>query len=101
MGGEVRVSLVNGEHPKVVQEMLGHASITLTMDTYSHVLPGMHLPFSIPNCASMPSMGRNSAGAVSVIGIPPGVGVHPHLRQRCAGRFPKYALHAGVGGRRP
>ncbi len=27
--------------PKVVQEMLGHASITLTMDTYSHVLPGM------------------------------------------------------------
>ena len=33
--------LVNGEHPKVVQEMLGHASIALTMDTYSHVLPGM------------------------------------------------------------
>jgi len=29
------------EHPKVVQEMLGHASITLTMDTYSDVLPGM------------------------------------------------------------
>ncbi len=29
------------EHPKVVQQMLGHASITLTMDTYSHVLPGM------------------------------------------------------------
>ena len=28
-------------YPKVVQEMLGHASITLTMDTYSHVLPGM------------------------------------------------------------
>ncbi len=26
---------------KVVQEMLGHTSITLTMDTYSHVLPGM------------------------------------------------------------
>lgn len=33
--------LANGEHPKVVQEMLGHASIALTMDTYSHVLPGM------------------------------------------------------------
>ncbi len=33
--------LVNGEHPKVVQEMLGHASITLTPDTYSHVLLGM------------------------------------------------------------
>ena len=30
-----------GVHPKIVSERLGHASITLTMDTYSHVLPGM------------------------------------------------------------
>jgi integrase len=28
-------------HPKYVQELLGHASITLTLDTYSHVLKGM------------------------------------------------------------
>ncbi|HEX8090294.1 MAG TPA: tyrosine-type recombinase/integrase [Blastocatellia bacterium] len=28
-------------NPKVVSERLGHASITLTMDTYSHVLPSM------------------------------------------------------------
>ncbi len=27
--------------PPKGQEMLGHASITLTIDTYSHVLPGM------------------------------------------------------------
>ncbi len=33
--------LRNGEHPKVVQEMLGHATIAITMDTYSHVLPNM------------------------------------------------------------
>jgi integrase len=26
-------------NPKIVQEMLGHATITQTMDTYSHVLP--------------------------------------------------------------
>jgi integrase len=26
---------------KIVQEMLGHSTITQTMDTYSHVLPGM------------------------------------------------------------
>ncbi len=31
--------LVAGENPKVVSERLGHASITLTLDTYSHVLP--------------------------------------------------------------
>ena len=30
-----------GENPKVVSERLGHASITLTLDTYSHVLPTM------------------------------------------------------------
>jgi integrase len=30
-----------GVHPKVVQEMLGHSQISLTLDTYSHVLPGL------------------------------------------------------------
>ena len=29
------------ENPKVVSERLGHASIVLTLDTYSHVLPSM------------------------------------------------------------
>ena len=33
--------LAQGVHPKVVQERLGHASISLTMDTYSHVIEGM------------------------------------------------------------
>ncbi len=33
--------LVAGEAPKVVQERLGHASITMTMDIYSAVLPNM------------------------------------------------------------
>jgi len=33
--------LAAGEHPKVVSERLGHATITLTLDTYSHVLPTM------------------------------------------------------------
>jgi integrase len=28
-------------HPKVVQEILGHSTIRMTMDTYSHVLPSM------------------------------------------------------------
>jgi integrase len=33
--------LVAGENPKVVAERLGHASVVLTLDTYSHVLPTM------------------------------------------------------------
>jgi integrase len=30
-----------GVHPKVVSERLGHASITITLDTYSHAIPAM------------------------------------------------------------
>lgn len=26
----------------IVQEMLGHSTITLTLDTYSHAIPGLH-----------------------------------------------------------
>ena len=33
--------LAQGVHPKIVQERLGHSQISLTLDTYSHVLPGM------------------------------------------------------------
>jgi integrase len=33
--------LKQGVHPKVVQERLGHASIAITLDTYSHVAPGL------------------------------------------------------------
>jgi integrase len=33
--------LAAGVHPKIAQERLGHASISITLDTYSHVLPGM------------------------------------------------------------
>ena len=28
-------------HPKVVQEILGHSQITMTLDVYSHALPSM------------------------------------------------------------
>ena len=30
-----------GQHPKYVQELLGHANISITLDTYSHVIEGM------------------------------------------------------------
>jgi integrase len=33
--------LGKGVHAKFVQELLGHATISITLDTYSHVLPGM------------------------------------------------------------
>ena len=33
--------LTKGVHPKIVQELLGHSSISITLDTYSHVLPNL------------------------------------------------------------
>jgi integrase len=33
--------LKQGVHPKVVQERLGHSSIQMTIDIYSHVSPGL------------------------------------------------------------
>lgn len=35
------LALSSGVHPKVVQERLGHSSIALTLDRYSHVVDGM------------------------------------------------------------
>jgi integrase len=33
--------LANGVHPKVASERLGHSTVGITLDLYSHVLPGM------------------------------------------------------------
>jgi integrase len=33
--------LRQGVHPKIVSERLGHSGIAITIDTYSHVLPGL------------------------------------------------------------
>jgi integrase len=33
--------LASGVHPKITQERLGHATVAITLDLYSHVMPGM------------------------------------------------------------
>jgi integrase len=39
--GSSAILKVGNVHPKIVQERLGHAQISLTLETYSHVVPGM------------------------------------------------------------
>lgn len=39
--GNATLLLGQGVHPKIVQERLGHSTIAMTLDTYSHVMPGM------------------------------------------------------------
>jgi integrase len=33
--------LKQGIHPRIVQERLGHSTISVTLDIYSHVAPGL------------------------------------------------------------
>ncbi len=35
------IALAQGVHPKVVQEALGHSTIAVTMDLYSHSIPSL------------------------------------------------------------
>lgn len=36
--------LVEGVHPRIVADRLGHVNMAITMNVYSHVLPGMQGP---------------------------------------------------------
>ena len=38
------ILLMAGEHPKFVQELLGHPNISITLDTHSHAIEGMDGP---------------------------------------------------------
>ena len=42
--GHATFLLKNNVHPKIVQERLGHADISMTLDTYSHLIPDMQAP---------------------------------------------------------
>ena len=35
------IMLKSGVHPKIVSERLGHATVAFTLDTYSHIVPGL------------------------------------------------------------
>ncbi len=37
----VTALFMRSEHPKIVQSLLGHSSITQTVDTYSHLMDGI------------------------------------------------------------
>ncbi len=39
--GAASTLLARGVHPKIVAELLGHSQISITLDTYSHVLPDL------------------------------------------------------------
>jgi integrase len=51
--------LVQGVHPRVVQGLLGHASIAITMNTYSHVVPALRKDAADQMDAALKGAGEN------------------------------------------
>ena len=51
--------LSSGVHPKIVSERLGHSTIAITMDIYSHVLPGLQerAALALDQTLAMPGQG--------------------------------------------
>ena len=52
-----------GVHPKVVSERLGHATVGLTLDTYSHVLPDLQRDAAEVMDSVLGSVGAARTGA--------------------------------------
>ena len=53
--------LAEGVHPKVVQERLGHASIAITIDTYSHLMPNMQSDAAAKIDAALKAAHKNAS----------------------------------------
>ena len=53
----IAILLKGGIHPKIVGERLGHDNIGITLDTYSHVLPGLQERM-VSRSSDLASVGR-------------------------------------------
>ena len=53
--------LANGVHPKVASERLGHSKVGITLDLYSHVIPGMQEDAAATVDAALKTALRNRA----------------------------------------
>ena len=56
--------LAAGVHPKIVSERLGHATVSITLDTYSHVLPDLQrdAALAIDEILGRQNVGKRAAG---------------------------------------
>ena len=65
--------LTKGVHPKIVSEMLGHSSVSITLDIYSHVIPGLGNAAAgamEDALGSVPSVDRLSGEATTLRSVP-------------------------------
>jgi integrase len=52
------LSMQAGVHVKIVSERLGHSSVTITLDTYSHAISGLQRDAAEKVAALIPGLGR-------------------------------------------
>lgn len=63
--------LANGVHPKVASERLGHSKVGITLDLYSHVIPGMQADAAATVDAALKAAAQNRNGSNPVAELPP------------------------------
>jgi integrase len=54
------LSLLAGVHVKIVSERLGHSSVVIKLDTYSHAIPGLQRDAAERVAALIPGLGGTS-----------------------------------------
>lgn len=74
--------LLQGIHPKVVQERLGHSNIAITLNTYSHLIPNMQGDVISSLSGDMFKPGHVSGTKTAVFS---GTNGHKVVRRRLAG----------------
>jgi integrase len=62
--------LANGVHPKIASERLGHSKVSITLDLYSHVIPGMQADAAATVDAALKEALRNRNGSNPVAEMP-------------------------------
>jgi Phage integrase family len=62
--------LANGVHPKIASERLGHSKISITLDLYSHVIPGMQADAAATVDAALQEAIKNRKGSNPVAELP-------------------------------
>jgi integrase len=62
--------LANGVHPKVASERLGHSKVGITLDLYSHVIPGMQADAAATVDAALKAAAQNRNGSNPVATLP-------------------------------
>jgi hypothetical protein len=64
-----------GKHPKYVQERLGHASSSIILDTYSHVVEGMDGGLTDAMDDALRTRVSDAIAATGVFGLTPKVAI--------------------------